>query len=121
MTNGKKNIGGEKRNLSQSDDGETENISKIKKRERNREAALKSRKKHTQKADALHQEFERLEKDNSALKKEIQSLLLQKKHLTQALEEHEPTCFLFSPEIISEFLKTVDTSLLQENHTAGIN
>ncbi|KAG8438083.1 hypothetical protein GDO86_008680 [Hymenochirus boettgeri] len=46
-------------------------VKKLKRRELNRLSACKSRKKHTEQADLLHQEHEKLEKANAALCKEI--------------------------------------------------
>uniref|UniRef100_A0A7N4PG78 BZIP domain-containing protein n=1 Tax=Sarcophilus harrisii TaxID=9305 RepID=A0A7N4PG78_SARHA len=49
-------------------------VDRQKRRERNRAAAQRSRHKHTEKADGLHQEHEWLEKANQVLRKEIWSL-----------------------------------------------
>ncbi|OCT84009.1 hypothetical protein XELAEV_18022147mg [Xenopus laevis] len=83
-------------------------ITKLKKRERNRVSAYKSRKKHTNRADILHQEYEKLEKENAALCKEIQSLQKEQLHLTKVLEEHEPACLLLTTEIMLELLQQPD-------------
>ncbi|KAG5846591.1 basic leucine zipper transcriptional factor ATF-like 3 [Anguilla anguilla] len=72
---------------SSEDDGK-----KMKRREKNRVAAQRSRKKQTQKADLLHKEFECLEQENSLLKKEVQALREEQRSLTEALEAHEPLC-----------------------------
>ncbi|XP_075694855.1 basic leucine zipper transcriptional factor ATF-like 2 [Rhinoderma darwinii] len=85
-------------------DGKTK-FGKLKKRERNRAAAYKSRQKNTQHADTLHQEFEKLEKDNGALRKEIQKLQQEQIYWTKVLQQHEDTCILLSPDIILELLK----------------
>ncbi|XP_072277472.1 basic leucine zipper transcriptional factor ATF-like 2 [Pyxicephalus adspersus] len=77
----------------------------VKKRERNRAAAYKSRQKHTQHADALHKEFESLEKDNAALRKEIQRLQKEQAYWSKILQQHEDTCLLLSPDIILELQK----------------
>ncbi|XP_071972705.1 basic leucine zipper transcriptional factor ATF-like 2, partial [Engystomops pustulosus] len=79
-------------------------LQKLKKRERNRTAAYKNRQKHTERADTLHQEFERLEKDNAALRKEIQKLQQEQMYWTRVLERHEETCILLSPDIMMELL-----------------
>ncbi|XP_057710889.1 uncharacterized protein batf2 [Corythoichthys intestinalis] len=63
-------------------------------RQKNRDAARKSRKKQTQKADELHQELMNLERSNSALEKEIQDLKEKLRHYTTILERHEPSCLL---------------------------
>uniref|UniRef100_A0A4X2K369 BZIP domain-containing protein n=1 Tax=Vombatus ursinus TaxID=29139 RepID=A0A4X2K369_VOMUR len=66
----------------------------LKRRQKNRVAAQRSRQKHTDKADELHQEHEWLERDNLALRKEIWSLQAEAKHWLQALEEHQRVCLL---------------------------
>uniref|UniRef100_A0A7N8Y1Q1 Basic leucine zipper ATF-like transcription factor 2 n=1 Tax=Mastacembelus armatus TaxID=205130 RepID=A0A7N8Y1Q1_9TELE len=60
-------------------------------REKNRDAARKSRKKQTERADELH---ERLEQSNSAFQKEIATLKKDLHRYTTALERHEPYCCL---------------------------
>ncbi|XP_040266191.1 basic leucine zipper transcriptional factor ATF-like 2 isoform X1 [Bufo bufo] len=87
-----------------SQEGKTE-LFKLEKRERNRAVAYKSRQKQTQRADTLHQELEKLEKDNAALCKEIQKLQQEKIYWTKVLQRHEDTCILLSPDIILELLK----------------
>ncbi|XP_075056858.1 basic leucine zipper transcriptional factor ATF-like 3 [Mixophyes fleayi] len=65
---------------------------KVRRREKNRVAAQRSRKKQTQKADKLHEEYECLEQENSSLKKEIGKLTDELKHLSQVLKDHEQIC-----------------------------
>ncbi|XP_067901091.1 basic leucine zipper transcriptional factor ATF-like 3 isoform X1 [Heterodontus francisci] len=77
---------------------------KLRRREKNRIAAQRSRKKQTQKADKLHEEedtaqvkvkeeeYERLEQENTALKREIRKLSEEVKHLSEALKDHERIC-----------------------------
>ncbi|XP_070936367.1 basic leucine zipper transcriptional factor ATF-like 3 isoform X1 [Macaca nemestrina] len=79
---------------------------KVRRREKNRVAAQRSRKKQTQKADKLHefyasvnsdgeeteQEYECLEQENTMLRREIGKLTEELKHLTEALKEHEKMC-----------------------------
>ncbi|XP_077148338.1 basic leucine zipper transcriptional factor ATF-like 3 isoform X2 [Ranitomeya variabilis] len=65
---------------------------KVRRREKNRVAAQRSRKKQTQKADKLHEEYEGLEQENSSLKKEIGKLTDELKHLSQILKDHEQIC-----------------------------
>ncbi|KAJ1108654.1 hypothetical protein NDU88_006030 [Pleurodeles waltl] len=72
---------------------------KWKKREKNRAAAQKSRQKQTQKADLLHQEHERLEKDNAALRKEIAQLTKERRFLSKVMQEHEPSCVMCCPDV----------------------
>ncbi|XP_019724199.1 fos-related antigen 2 [Hippocampus comes] len=61
---------------------------------KNRNAARKSRKKQTEKADELHKEFVRLEASNSALEKEIAALKKEVQHYTAVLQRHRPFCVL---------------------------
>uniref|UniRef100_A0A2K5UYH3 BZIP domain-containing protein n=2 Tax=Cercopithecinae TaxID=9528 RepID=A0A2K5UYH3_MACFA len=65
---------------------------KVRRREKNRVAAQRSRKKQTQKADKLHEEYECLEQENTMLRREIGKLTEELKHLTEALKEHEKMC-----------------------------
>ncbi|XP_018410540.1 PREDICTED: basic leucine zipper transcriptional factor ATF-like 3 [Nanorana parkeri] len=65
---------------------------KVRRREKNRVAAQRSRRKQTQKADKLHEEYECLEQENSSLKKEIGKLTDELKHLSQVLKDHEQLC-----------------------------
>ncbi|XP_067844426.1 basic leucine zipper transcriptional factor ATF-like 3 [Heptranchias perlo] len=65
---------------------------KLRRREKNRIAAQRSRKKQTQKADKLHEEYEGLEQENTALKREIRKLSEEVKHLSEALKDHERIC-----------------------------
>ncbi|XP_078060767.1 basic leucine zipper transcriptional factor ATF-like [Mustelus asterias] len=65
---------------------------KLRRREKNRIAAQKSRQKQTQRADILHQEYEQLERENASLKKEIQNLREELKQWNQVVQQHEPQC-----------------------------
>ncbi|XP_014394295.1 PREDICTED: basic leucine zipper transcriptional factor ATF-like 3 [Myotis brandtii] len=65
---------------------------KVRRREKNRVAAQRSRKKQTQKADKLHEEYECLEQENAVLRREIGKLTEELKHLSEALKEHEKMC-----------------------------
>ncbi|KAK4823625.1 hypothetical protein QYF61_004358 [Mycteria americana] len=65
---------------------------KVRRREKNRVAAQRSRKKQTQKADKLHEEYESLEQENTSLKREIGKLTDEMKHLSQVLKDHEKVC-----------------------------
>uniref|UniRef100_UPI00398EF704 basic leucine zipper transcriptional factor ATF-like 3 n=1 Tax=Pristiophorus japonicus TaxID=55135 RepID=UPI00398EF704 len=65
---------------------------KLRRREKNRIAAQRSRKKQTQKADKLHEEYEGLGQENTALKREIRKLSEEVKHLSEALKDHERIC-----------------------------
>ncbi|KAM5248449.1 LOW QUALITY PROTEIN: basic leucine zipper transcriptional factor ATF-like 2 [Ctenodactylus gundi] len=64
----------------------------LKKQQKNRVAAQRSRQKHTDKADALHQQHERLEKHNHALRKEIQALQAELGRWSRTLDLHERLC-----------------------------
>ncbi|KAL1788988.1 basic leucine zipper transcriptional factor ATF-like 2 isoform X1 [Sigmodon hispidus] len=64
----------------------------LKKKQKNRLAAQRSRQKHTSKADALHQEHESLEKHNHALRKEIQVLQAELARWDRTLHLHERLC-----------------------------
>ncbi|KAF5928190.1 basic leucine zipper transcriptional factor ATF-like 2 isoform X2 [Diceros bicornis minor] len=64
----------------------------LKKKQKNRAAAQRSRRKHTDKADALHQQHESLEKHNHALRKEIQALRAELAWWSRTLCVHERLC-----------------------------
>ncbi|KAF7706357.1 basic leucine zipper transcriptional factor ATF-like [Silurus meridionalis] len=70
------------------------NVRMYQRRQRNRDAARKSRKKQTERADVLHEELQTLERSNSALVKEISELQKELHCYTTALKEHEPHCIL---------------------------
>ncbi|XP_077011907.1 basic leucine zipper transcriptional factor ATF-like 3 isoform X1 [Tamandua tetradactyla] len=65
---------------------------RVRRREKNRVAAQRSRKKQTQKADKLHEEYECLEQENAGLRREIGKLTEELRHLSEALKEHEKMC-----------------------------
>ncbi|ROL53652.1 Basic leucine zipper transcriptional factor ATF-like 3 [Anabarilius grahami] len=65
---------------------------RLKRREKNRVAAQRSRKRQTQRADELHEAYECLEQENSLLRKEVQLLIEEQQRLTDALKAHEPSC-----------------------------
>uniref|UniRef100_A0A5F8H512 Basic leucine zipper ATF-like transcription factor 3 n=1 Tax=Monodelphis domestica TaxID=13616 RepID=A0A5F8H512_MONDO len=65
---------------------------KVRRREKNRVAAQRSRKKQTQKADKLHEEYECLEQENTSLRREIGKLTEELKHLNEMLKDHEKIC-----------------------------
>nr|XP_020499334.1 basic leucine zipper transcriptional factor ATF-like 2 [Labrus bergylta] len=66
----------------------------VRRQKKNRDAARKSRKKQTERADELHEELQTLERSNTALKKEIASLKKDFNLYTTALERHVPVCTL---------------------------
>ncbi|XP_038582524.1 basic leucine zipper transcriptional factor ATF-like 3 [Micropterus salmoides] len=65
---------------------------RLKRREKNRVAAQKSRKRQTQRADLLHEACELLEQRNRKLRREVDSLSEEQRLLTEALRTHEPFC-----------------------------
>ncbi|XP_021060793.1 basic leucine zipper transcriptional factor ATF-like 2 isoform X2 [Mus pahari] len=75
--------------LTETDLGESQK--QLKKKQKNRLAAQRSRQKHTSKADALHQ-HESLEKQNHALRKEIQALQTELAGWGRTLHLHERLC-----------------------------
>ncbi|XP_035266802.1 basic leucine zipper transcriptional factor ATF-like [Anguilla anguilla] len=82
---------------SSSDTGKCSRVDrKYKRREKNRAAAQKSRKKQTERADALHQELQSLERSNTAYEKEIAFLRLEIERYDSALKQHEPHCCIFT-------------------------
>ncbi|KAI2662764.1 Basic leucine zipper transcriptional factor ATF-like 3 [Labeo rohita] len=66
-------------------------------REKNRDAARKSRKKQTERADILHEELQALEQSNAAFIKEIAELKKELQLYTTALEQHIPHCTKMCP------------------------
>ncbi|EDL33224.1 basic leucine zipper transcriptional factor ATF-like 2 isoform 1 [Mus musculus] len=76
--------------LTETDLGESQK--QLKKKQKNRVAAQRSRQKHTSKADALHQQHESLEKQNHALRKEIQALQTELAGWGRTLHLHERLC-----------------------------
>ncbi|KAI5761258.1 BATF2 [Gulo gulo luscus] len=69
---------------------------RLKKKQKNRAAAQRSRQKHTDKADALHQQHETLEKHNHVLRKEIQALQAELAWWSRTLRTHEGMCLMDS-------------------------
>ncbi|XP_060947959.1 basic leucine zipper transcriptional factor ATF-like 3 [Limanda limanda] len=65
---------------------------RMKRREKNRVAAQKSRKRQTQRADLLHEACELLEQRNQKLRTEVDSLSEEQRLLTEALSSHESQC-----------------------------
>ncbi|XP_063293922.1 basic leucine zipper transcriptional factor ATF-like 2 [Pelobates fuscus] len=95
-------------NVDLSENGNKSDVTKLNKRQRNRAAAIKSRKKHTERADVLHQEYEKLEKDNAALRNEIKQLEQEASRLSCILKEHETTCCLDVHDIFLDILQNAD-------------
>ncbi|XP_045873704.1 basic leucine zipper transcriptional factor ATF-like 2 isoform X2 [Meles meles] len=74
---------------------DSEEHQRLKKKQKNRAAAQRSRQKHTDKADALHQ-HETLEKHNHVLRKEIQALQAELAWWSRTLHTHEGMCLMDS-------------------------
>lgn len=70
----------------------SENQNLLKKKQKNRVAAQRSRQRHTDKADALHQQYEALEKHNRALQREIQELQEELYSWSRTLRTHKCLC-----------------------------
>ncbi|XP_075940781.1 basic leucine zipper transcriptional factor ATF-like 3 [Anarhichas minor] len=64
----------------------------LKRREKNRVAAQKSRKRQTQRADLLHEACELLEQRNRKLRREVDSLHEEQRMLSESLGAHERFC-----------------------------
>uniref|UniRef100_A0A7N6F8Y7 BZIP domain-containing protein n=1 Tax=Anabas testudineus TaxID=64144 RepID=A0A7N6F8Y7_ANATE len=79
-----------------------------KRREKNRVAAQKSRKRQTQRADLLHQTCELLEQRN----RKVDSLSEEQRLLSEALRSHEPFC----PIMHCSFASSTSCSLQPENN-----
>ncbi|XP_068569624.1 basic leucine zipper transcriptional factor ATF-like 2 [Cebidichthys violaceus] len=79
--------------------------------EKNRNAARKSRRKQTERADELHEELQCLERSNSEIKKEIAALKNDLQLYTTALEHHEPFCCLKDSASSSTTRPSVSSSL----------
>uniref|UniRef100_A0A3B4Z1M8 Basic leucine zipper ATF-like transcription factor 3 n=1 Tax=Stegastes partitus TaxID=144197 RepID=A0A3B4Z1M8_9TELE len=77
---------------------------RLKKREKNRVAAQKSRKRQTQRADVLHEACELLEQRNRKLRREVDSLSEEQHLLTEALRAHEPLCPIMHCSFTSSML-----------------
>nr|XP_020442269.1 basic leucine zipper transcriptional factor ATF-like 3 isoform X1 [Monopterus albus]XP_020442270.1 basic leucine zipper transcriptional factor ATF-like 3 isoform X1 [Monopterus albus] len=73
-------------------EGSEDEDRRLKKREKNRVAAQKSRKRQMQRADLLHEACELLEQRNRKLRREVDSLSEEQRLLTEALRAHEPFC-----------------------------
>ncbi|XP_075470818.1 basic leucine zipper transcriptional factor ATF-like [Ascaphus truei] len=76
----------------------SDDMKKVQRREKNRIAAQRSRQRQTQKADSLHIESERLDGQNSVLRREIRALRDELKYFTCVLSSHESLCVLSNPK-----------------------
>nr|XP_019966118.1 PREDICTED: basic leucine zipper transcriptional factor ATF-like 3 [Paralichthys olivaceus] len=73
-------------------EGSEDDGRRMKRREKNRVAAQKSRKRQTQRADLLHEACELLEQRNQKLRTEVDSLSEEQRLLTETLTTHESQC-----------------------------
>ncbi|XP_037607075.1 basic leucine zipper transcriptional factor ATF-like 3 [Sebastes umbrosus] len=80
---------------------------RMKRREKNRVAAQKSRKRQTQRADVLHEACELLEQRNRKLRREVDSLSEEQRLLSETLRAHEPFC----PIMHCSFASSTSSSL----------
>ncbi|XP_070782534.1 basic leucine zipper transcriptional factor ATF-like 3 [Enoplosus armatus] len=87
---------------------------RLKRREKNRVAAQKSRKRQTQRADILHEACELLEQRNRELRREVDSLSEEQRLLAEALRTHEPFC----PIMHCSFASSTSCSLQPETVAA---
>ncbi|XP_033933106.1 basic leucine zipper transcriptional factor ATF-like 3 isoform X1 [Pseudochaenichthys georgianus] len=94
------------RNVSEGCEGSEDEGRTMKKREKNRVAANKSRKRHTQRADLLHETCEMLEQRNRKLRREVDSLSEEQRHLSETLRAHEPLCPMMHCSLSSSNLHT---------------
>nr|XP_046228798.1 basic leucine zipper transcriptional factor ATF-like 3 isoform X2 [Scatophagus argus] len=88
-------------------EGSEDGDRRLKRREKNRVAAQKSRKRQTQRADLLHAACELLEQRNRKLKREVDSLFEEQRLLNEALRAHEPFC----PIMHCSFASSTSSSL----------
>ncbi|XP_029382477.1 cell wall protein DAN4 [Echeneis naucrates] len=90
-----------------------------KRREKNRDAARKTRQKQTERADQLHEELQSLERINSNLQKEITSLKKELQCYTTALVNHEPYCLLRASGSSTSRKRRLSDSHLTESQTSS--
>ncbi|KAL4618115.1 basic leucine zipper transcriptional factor ATF-like [Arapaima gigas] len=70
----------------------SDDVTKVLRREKNRVAAQRSRMRQTERADSLHMESEKLERENAALRREVMQLTEEAKYLSAMLSHHEAQC-----------------------------
>ncbi|KAG7243270.1 hypothetical protein INR49_011717 [Caranx melampygus] len=87
-------------------------------REKNRDAARRTRRKQTERADQLHEELQGLERTNSALQKEITGLKKELHHYTTALAHHEPYCRHRASDSISSSTSRLSASPSAKRRTS---
>ncbi|XP_067098564.1 basic leucine zipper transcriptional factor ATF-like 3 [Osmerus mordax] len=78
--------------LQQCENSDYDDNSRMRRREKNRVAAQKSRKRQTQRADELHEAYACLEQRNRQLRREVASLSEEQHRLLELLQTHEPCC-----------------------------
>nr|XP_029137248.1 basic leucine zipper transcriptional factor ATF-like 3 [Labrus bergylta] len=89
---------------------------RLKRRERNRVSARKSRNRQTQRADLLHQACELLEQKNRKLRSEVDSLSEEQRLLNNALVAHEPLCPIMHCSFASSTLSSLQPDT-RETHS----
>ncbi|XP_033503689.1 basic leucine zipper transcriptional factor ATF-like 3 [Epinephelus lanceolatus] len=99
-----------KNNLCEGCEGPEDEGKRLKRREKNRVAAQKSRKRQIQRADILHEACELLEQKNRKLRREVDSLSEEQRLLTETLRTHEPFC----PIMHCSFASSTTSSLQPE-------
>ncbi|CAJ1077663.1 basic leucine zipper transcriptional factor ATF-like 3 [Xyrichtys novacula] len=82
---------------------------KLKRREKNRVSARRSRNRQTQRADHLHQACELLEQRNRKLRREVDCLSEEQRELSDALKAHEPFCPIMHCSLASSCSLQPDT------------
>ncbi|XP_042359779.1 basic leucine zipper transcriptional factor ATF-like 3 [Plectropomus leopardus] len=87
---------------------------RLKRREKNRVAAQKSRKRQIQRADLLHEACELLEQKNRKLRREVDSLSEEQRLLSETLRAHEPFC----PVMHCSFASCTSSSLQPDTMAA---
>ncbi|KAH8362918.1 hypothetical protein KR084_002933 [Drosophila pseudotakahashii] len=70
-------------------------------RERNKQAAARCRKRRVDQTNELTEEVEQLEKRGDAMRKEIETLTNSKNHLEYLLAAHRPTCHKIRSDLLS--------------------
>lgn len=106
-------------------DGEQSGGRTNQRRQRNRDAARKSRKKQTERADLLHEELQNLERANATFVKEIADLKKELQRYTTALKEHESHCALpcwpESEMPVTGYIPSTSTSNVIQNSNLNSN
>ncbi|XP_070842858.1 basic leucine zipper transcriptional factor ATF-like 3 [Chaetodon trifascialis] len=104
----------QKKHLSEGSEASGDGGRRMMRREKNRVAAQRSRKRQTQRADLLHETCELLEQRNRKLKREVDSLSEEQHRLTEALRAHEPSC----PIMLCSFASSASSALQPDSRAA---